>query len=164
MRTFIFPGSFDPFSLGHLDIAKRAANLCDRLVIAIMSNSLKKPVFSSEERLQMVKTCLKDVEGVEVMVYEGLLVDLYQELQAAAVVRGMRSESDFRNEAEMAAANKLLKRDYDVILLPCSADLAFTSSSIIKEVAFYGGDISQMVSQDIVEHIENKYKSMKGEV
>ena len=139
MRTFVFPGSFDPFSLGHLDIAKRAAKLCDRLVVAIMSNSLKKPFFSTEERLAMVQICLDGIDGIDVMVYDGLLVDLYREVQASAVVRGLRSESDFRNEAEMAAANKLLMNDYDGSLLPCRADLAFTSSSIIKEVAFYGG-------------------------
>lgn len=153
MRTLLFPGSFDPFSLGHLDIARRAAKLCDRLLVAVMNNRAKKLVFSEDERVEMAKTCLADLKGVAVISYSSLLVDLYRETGASAVVRGLRSESDFRNEAEMAAANKLLLPDYDVILLPCSADLSYTSSSIIKEVAHYGGDISRMVSPEIAEFV-----------
>jgi pantetheine-phosphate adenylyltransferase len=153
MRTLLFPGSFDPISLGHLDIARRAAKLCDRLLVAVMNNRAKEMIFSEDERVMMAKTCLADLKGVAVISYSSLLVDLFRETGASAVVRGLRSESDFRNEAEMAAANKLLLLDYDVILLPCSADLSYTSSSIIKEVAHYGGDISRMVSPEIAEFV-----------
>lgn len=162
MKTYIFPGSFDPFSLGHLDIAKRAARLCDRLVVAVMNNRTKKMVFSSEERVRMAEICLKDIPGIEVMAYDSLLVDLYRKIGASAVVRGLRSESDFRNEAEMAAANKLLLPEYDVILLPCSADMAFTSSSIIKEVAYFGGDISRMISPEIADSVKAKISERKN--
>jgi pantetheine-phosphate adenylyltransferase len=162
VKTYIFPGSFDPFSLGHLDIAKRAARLCDRLVVAVMNNRTKKLIFSSEERVKMAGICLKDIPGIEVITYDSLLVDLYREIGASAVVRGLRSESDFRNEAEMAAANKLLYPGYDVILLPCSADMAFTSSSIIKEVAYFGGDISRMISPDIAEYVKAKIFERKN--
>ena len=144
MKTFIFPGSFDPFSLGHIDIARRASKLCDKLVVAIMINRAKNSLFTVEERVEMAKICLSDLPNVEVISRETLLVDLYRELGASAVVRGLRSESDFRYEAEMNAANTLMFPDYQVIFLPCRADLAFTSSSIIKEVAYYGGDISRM--------------------
>jgi len=157
VKTFIFPGSFDPFSLGHLDIAKRASTLCDHLLVAVMHNSAKKYTFSIEERVFMVKECLKDIPNVEVIPYESLLINLYHERQATAVVRGLRSESDFRNEVEMAAANTLLFADYQVVLLPCRADLAFTSSTIIKEVAYYGGDISRMVSPSIQNYINRKF-------
>ena len=153
MKTFVFPGSFDPFSLGHLDIAKRATKLCDRLVVAVMNNSVKHPTFTSQERKMMAEKCLEGTPGIEVITHDSLLVDLFVKGDAAAGVRGLRSESDFRNEAEMAAANKLLLPEYDVILLPCSADLAFTSSTIIKEVAFYGGNISRMVSPSIVDFV-----------
>jgi pantetheine-phosphate adenylyltransferase len=162
VKTYIFPGSFDPFSLGHLDIAKRAARLCDRLVVAVMNNRTKKLVFSFEERVKMAGICLKDIPGIEVITYDSLLVDLYREIGASAVVRGLRSESDFRNEAEMAAANKLLFPDYDVILLPCSADMAFTSSSIIKEVAYFGGDISKMISPEIADFVKAKIFERKN--
>lgn len=96
MKTYIFPGSFDPFSLGHLDIARRAARLCDRLVVAVMNNRTKKLVFSSEERVKMAGICLRDIPGIEIIAYDSLLVDLYREIGASAVVRGLRSESDFR--------------------------------------------------------------------
>lgn len=156
MKTFIFPGSFDPFSLGHMDIAKRSAQLCDKLVVAIMNNRAKKSMFTVEERVEMAKVCLKDIPNVEVISRESLLVDLYQELGASAVVRGLRSESDFRYEAEMNAANTLMFPDYQVIFLPCRAELAFTSSTIIKEVAYYGGDISRMVVPAVEEMVHKK--------
>jgi len=156
VKTFIFPGSFDPFSLGHLDIARRAAQLCDKLVVAIMENRAKTSLFSVEERVNMAKVCLKDIPNIEVISRESLLVDLYRELGASAVVRGLRSESDFRYEAEMNAANTLMFPNYQVIFLPCRADLAFTSSSIIKEVAFYGGDISRMVVPAVEDMVHKK--------
>lgn len=156
MKTMIFPGSFDPFSLGHVDIARRASLLCDRLLVAVMPNRGKNPVFSVDERLEMARRCLCDIPNVEVISFDGLLVDLYRSHTACAVIRGLRSESDFRNEAEMAAANRLLCKEYEVLLLPCRMDLAYTSSSIIREVAFYGGDISGMVSPAISEFVRTR--------
>ena len=156
MKTIIFPGSFDPFSLGHADIARRAAKLCDRLLVAVMLNRGKHPLFSIEERVDMVRQCLKDVPNIEVIAYNRLLVDLFLESGAVAVVRGLRSESDFSNEAEMSAANRLLLPAFDSILLPCRIDLVYTSSSIIKEVASYGGDISAMVSPEIVDFVKTR--------
>lgn len=159
----IFPGSFDPFSLGHVDIARRASLLCDRLVVAVMRNRAKNTVFSLEERVEMAKICLSDMPGVEVIPYDRLLVELYREMNASAVVRGLRSESDFRNEAEMAAANRFLCKDYEVILLPCKIDLAYTSSTIIREVAYYGGDISGMVVPAIADRVMSRLQERKAE-
>lgn len=139
-----------------MDIAKRSAQICDKLVVAVMNNRAKKSMFTAEERVAMAKECLKDIPNVEVISRESLLVDLYRELDASAVVRGLRSESDFRYEAEMNAANTLMFPQYQVIFLPCRADLAFTSSSIIKEVAFYGGDISRMVIPAVEEMVHKK--------
>ena len=156
MKTLLFPGSFDPFSIGHADIARRAARLCDRLLIAVMLNRNKNPLFSLDERVKMVTSSLTNTPNIEVISYDRLLVDLYRETGACAVVRGLRSESDFRNEAEMAAANRLLLPDFDSILLLCRIDLVYTSSSIIKEVASYGGDISAMVSPDIVDFVRER--------
>ncbi len=153
MEVLIYPGSFDPFTKGHLDIARRAAALCTKLYVAISVNAGKKSYFSTEERLEMIKKCLKDLPNVEVIAHDGLLVDLFKQKQADAVVRGLRSESDFRFESEMATANKLLYADFEAILLPCRMDLAFTSSSIVREVASFGGDISGMVPEEISEYV-----------
>jgi|LFRM01.1.fsa_nt_gb pantetheine-phosphate adenylyltransferase len=157
VRTMIYPGTFDPMTNGHLDIARRALHLCDRLIIAVLNNSSKKTIFSVSERLNMAKTALEGLPGCHVMHYDGLLVDLFQKEQACAVIRGLRSESDFRFEAEMAAANKLLLPGYETCLLPCRSDLAFTSSSIVREVASYGGDISGMVPAEIIDVIREKF-------
>ncbi len=157
MRTMIYPGTFDPLTNGHVDIARRAARLCDHLVVAVLNNSSKKTVFSVSERVEMTRLALKDLDNLSVVHYDGLLVNLYRQKQACAVVRGLRSESDFRFEAEMAAANKLLLPAYETCLLPCRIDLAFTSSSIVREVALYDGDISGMVPGAIVDRIKARF-------
>lgn len=156
MRTLIYPGSFDPFTNGHIDIARRAARLCDHLVVAILINNSKHAFFTTAERVKMARLALKDLPDVEVLSYNGLLVDLFHQKKADAVVRGLRSESDFRFEAEIATANKMLYADYETCLLPCRMDLAFTSSSIVREVASYGGDISGMVPVEIINMICQK--------
>lgn len=156
MKTFIYPGTFDPFTKGHVDIARRAVGICDKLYIAILTNSSKKTAFSVDERVMMAELSLEGIDNIQVEAFEGLLVDYYKLKSASAVVRGLRSESDFRYEAELAAANKLLCESFESVLLPCRMDLAFTSSSIVKEVASYGGDVSGMVSGKIVDMVTNK--------
>ncbi|NLN45303.1 MAG: pantetheine-phosphate adenylyltransferase [Clostridiaceae bacterium] len=164
MRTFIYPGSFDPFTKGHADIARRAALLCDRLIVAVMTNKSKSPAFSTEDRVWMATECLKNVPGVSVSAFGGLLVNFYKENGATAVVRGLRSESDFRFEAELAAANKLLYPSFEMLLLPCRSDLTFTSSSIVREVATYGGDITNMVPDEIRSFVaEHLRRTVEGE-
>lgn len=149
MRTFIYPGTFDPPTNGHIDIARRAATLCDRLVVAVLPNSAKNTVFSVEERIAMVRKSLGDASEIEVTHFNGLLAEFYREAGASAVVRGLRSESDFRLEAEMAVANRLLNARFETIFLLSRIELSFTSSSIVREVASYGGDISGMVPPEI---------------
>lgn len=158
MSTFLYPGTFDPFTNGHVDIARRSAGLCDKLIVAVLTNKGKKPSFSVSERRQMAEDALRDLPQLEVLSYDGLLVDLYKKVGADAVVRGLRSESDFRFEAEIAAANKLLLPEYETILLPCRIDLAFTSSSIVKEVASHGGNISGMVPAIIIERVMDRLR------
>lgn len=150
MTVYIYPGSFDPFTNGHYDIARRAARLCDRLIVAVLTNSRKNSSFTPEERVQMAQLALKGIPNIVVESFDGLLVDFFRQQKAQAVVRGLRSESDFRFEAELAAANKLLLPSYETCLLPCSIDLAFNSSSIVREVATYGGDITNMVPAALV--------------
>ena len=160
MKTLLFPGSFDPFTRGHRDIARRAARVCDKLVVAVMENSAKASLFTAEEREELVRLSLANYDNIEVISSSGLLVDLYKQLGCCAVVRGIRSESDFRYEAELALANRLLYDKYDCLLLPCRDDMSLISSSIVKEVGHYGGDISQMVPAEIVDIV--KAKLMKG--
>lgn len=160
MKVLLFPGSFDPFTRGHRDIARRAARVCDKLVVAVMENSAKTSLFSVEEREELVRLSLANYDNIEVISSSGLLVDLYKQLGCCAVVRGIRSESDFRYEAELALANRLLYDKYDCLLLPCRDDMSLISSSIVKEVGHYGGDISQMVPAEIVDIV--KAKLMKG--
>ena len=162
MKVMLFPGTFDPFTRGHRDIARRASKLCDELVIAVMENSSKKPLFTPDERVELINLSLKNdnLENVKVMHWGGLLVDLYKELGCCASVRGIRSESDFRYEAELALANRLLLPGYDAVLLPCRDDMSLISSTIVKEVGFYGGDISKMVPAEIIDLVKDKF--MKG--
>lgn len=156
MRILIYPGTFDPFTNGHVDIARRAARLCDILVVAVLTNSSKQPYFSSADRVRMAQLALQGLPNVEIESFSGLLVDFYRQKNASAVVRGLRSESDFRFEAEIAAANRLMLPEYETCLLPCRIDLAFTSSSIVREVASYGGDISGMVPAPIIDLVLQK--------
>ncbi len=158
MAIFIYPGSFDPFTNGHYDIARRAARLCDQLIVAVLTNSSKQSYFTVDERVAMARTALKDIPNVAVESFAGLLVDFFSQKKATAVVRGLRSESDFRFEAELAAANKLLLPTYETCLLPCRIDLAFNSSSIVREVATYGGDISNMVPPALVATIVERLR------
>ena len=154
----LFPGTFDPFTRGHRDIARRAAKLCDELYVAVMENSAKKPLFSLDEREELIRMSLAGdgLDNVKVMKWDGLMVDLYTKLDCCAVVRGIRSESDFRYESEHALANRLLYSGYDAVLLPCRDDLSLISSSMVKEVGSYGGDISKMVPAEIIDLVKDK--------
>lgn len=153
MRTFIYPGTFDPFTKGHEDIVRRAVKLCDKLIVAVLWNKSKHSAFTAEERVDMIQRCISDLEGVEVLSSDKLLVEFMKEQNATAIVRGLRSESDFRYELEIATTNKLLYKDYETILFPSRSDMFFTSSSVVKEVASFGGNISDMVPEQIHEQI-----------
>jgi pantetheine-phosphate adenylyltransferase len=158
VTSLLFPGSFDPFTRGHRDIARRAAKICDKLYVVVMNNSKKDYLFSLDERVDMTKKVLAEYGNIEVLGSDGLLVDIFKDLGCNAVVRGIRSESDFRFEAEMALANRMLYSDYDVTLLPCRDDLSLISSSIVKEVGSYGGDISKMVPAQIVDMVNERLR------
>ena len=160
MTSLLFPGSFDPFTRGHRDIARRAAKICDKLYVVVMNNSKKDYLFSLDERVDMAKAVLDEYGNIEVLGSDGLLVDIFKDLGCNAVVRGIRSETDFRYEAEMALANKMLYSSYDVTLLPCRDDLSLISSSIVKEVGALGGDISGMIPAEIAEEV--KLRLRKG--
>ncbi|MCR5087634.1 MAG: pantetheine-phosphate adenylyltransferase [Lachnospiraceae bacterium] len=156
MKTGIYAGSFDPITLGHLDIIKRAARITKKLIIAVLNNNAKKPVFSVEERVQLIRKVTKDIPGVEVMSFSGLTVDFAKEQNANVLVRGLRAVTDFEYELQIAQLNHKLNPDIDTIFLTTSVEYSYLSSSIVKEIASYGGDISQFVPPEVVRDVYDK--------
>jgi pantetheine-phosphate adenylyltransferase len=145
MRIAIYPGSFDPPTNGHVDVIRRAARLFDRLIVAIGRNSEKKAMFSDEQREAMLKEITAELPNVDVQAFDGLLVDFAKSAGANSVVRGLRALSDFDNEFQMALANRALSPELETVFLMTSAEHMFVSSSIVREVASLGGDVSGMV-------------------
>ena len=158
MKTAIYPGSFDPVTKGHLDVIERASRLFDRLVIGVLGNIAKKPLFSVEERVEMIREAVKDIPNVEVTSFGGLTVDFAKECGASAVVRGLRAITDFEYELQIAQLNRVMNHEVDTVFLTTSLEYAYLSSSSVKEVASYGGDISPFV----VPHVEEAVKKKLG--
>ena len=157
MRTFLYPGSFDPPTLGHVDIALRASKLCDCLVIAVMENAQKngRHCFGVEERVAMLQTIFESSDNIRVVQSGGLLVDLYKKLDACAVVRGVRSMSDMENESFMAAVNQKLGGT-ETIFLPCRSEFSHISSSVVREILSYSGDVSCFVPEKLLPLLDAK--------
>lgn len=144
-RTAIYPGSFDPLTNGHVDIIQRGFKLFDKIIVAILYNPSKKPLFSVDERIEMIKTCLSEYPNIEVDHFGGLLIEYAKKKKVTAIIRGMRVVSDFENEFQMSMMNRSLDRDIQTIFLMTGLRWVFISSSTIKEVASFGGDVSNMV-------------------
>jgi len=156
-RIAVYPGSFDPVTNGHVDIIRRAAGLFDELVVALLVNRAKKPFFTTAERLNLLKKAAGDIPNVTVESFEGLLVDFVSGRGASVIVRGMRAVSDFENEFSMAMANNQMNRSIETVFLFASLENMFLSSSIVKEIGSYRGDISGMVPPEILEDIKIKF-------
>ena len=145
MTTAIYPGSFDPMTYGHLDIIKRASLITDRLIVSVLNNASKSPLFSVEERMAFLKKATQDIPNVEVTCFSGLTVDFAHMMGAAVIVRGLRAVTDFEYELMLSQTNRKLAPDVDTIFLTTSLQYAYLSSSVVKEVALYNGDISEFV-------------------
>jgi pantetheine-phosphate adenylyltransferase len=156
-RTAVYPGSFDPVTNGHLDIINRGLLIFDRIIITILDNPAKNTLFSVEERIDLLRRSLGDMENIEVDAYGGLLVDYAQKRQANAILRGMRAVSDFEYEFQMALMNRRLNREIQTVFLMTGLRWIFTSSSIIKEAARFGGDIESMVPPVVQEKLQEKF-------
>lgn len=159
-KIFIYPGSFDPITNGHVDVIKRATSLCDKLIVAVLVNSNKKTVLTLDERVQLIKKSVSGIPKVEVAMFDGLLVDFARANNATAIVKGLRAVTDFEYELQMAFLNKQLDEDIETIFLMASQAYSFLSSSIVRDVAKHGGDISGLVPDSIVQDVYEKYKKL----
>ncbi|HLC79459.1 MAG TPA: pantetheine-phosphate adenylyltransferase [archaeon] len=157
----IYPGTFDPFTNGHLDVIKRGRKLFDSLVVAVASNPKKKPLFSSKERVEMIKESLGKIEGVWVVEFDSLLVDFAKKEGAGVVLRGLRETSDFPFEFQHAIVNRLLDRGIETVFVMTNPEHFYITSSIVKEVAEYGGDISSFVPSAVHKALEKKLHHKK---
>ncbi len=156
MRTVICPGSFDPVTLGHLDIITRAAKTFDKVIVAVAVNKDQVPCITLEERMHLLEQALDGFENVEVVACEGLLADYAKERGATAVVKGLRAMSDFEYEFQMALTNKMLNPELETMFFASRAENMYLSSSIVKSVASFGGDISSFVPECIHDEIRDR--------
>ncbi len=159
-RTALYPGTFDPMTLGHLDIMKRASNLCDKLVIAVAINRSKSPLFALDERVEMVENVVepfRDYVDVEVLPFEGLLIHFVEKVGASMIVRGLRAVSDFEYEFQMAGMNDRLNPDIETVFLMADPQYQTIASRLVKEIARLGGDVSQFVTPEVELRLKDKY-------
>ncbi len=156
MKIAVIPGSFDPVTNGHLDIIRRTSSLFDKVYVGILKNNSKKPLFTVEERIDLIKRVTADIPNIEVEGFEGLLVDYAKSRGARFIVKGLRAVSDFEYEFQMALTNKTVNSEIETFFIATSCAYSYLSSSIVKEVAGYGGDISEFVPKEIENDIKDK--------
>jgi pantetheine-phosphate adenylyltransferase len=156
-RIAIYPGSFDPVTNGHVDIAERGLKLFDKIIVAILHNPIKDFLFTVEERKEMLESSFKDYSNIEIETFDGLLVDYAAQRESTAILRGMRAVSDFEYEFQLALMNRRLNREIQTVFLMTGLRWIFTSSSIIKEAARFGGDIKDMVPPFVNQKLKEKF-------
>lgn len=157
MRIAVYPGSFDPITNGHLDIIKRASSLYDKVIVGVLNNANKNPVFTSIERKQMIDVATKNLENVSCAVFSGLLVDFAKEQDASVIIKGLRTVADFEYEFQMALLNKALDSDFETVFLMTNSKFSYISSSMVKEVAKYHGQLEGFVPSCIINDIIKKF-------
>lgn len=153
MRVGVYPGSFDPVTLGHLDIIERGAKIVDKLIVGVLLNGMKNPMFSVEQRIELLKEATKHLPNVEIRPFQGLLVDFLKQEGATEVIRGLRAVTDFEYELQMAQANRNLYPDMETIFLTTNVQYSFISSTIVKDVLRHNGDVSHFVPRSVLEKI-----------
>src|SRR5918999_1323509 len=159
-RVAVFPGSFDPMTNAHLDVAARAAGLFDRLVIGVLTNPRKEPLFSVDERVRLIRACVADLgEHVEVLGFDGLTVDFARAQGAGFIVRGLRAVSDFEAELQMALTNRKLAPEVDTTFLMTALEYGYVSSTLTKEVARFGGDVTAMLPGPVAEALRDRVRA-----
>ncbi len=154
----IYPGSFDPVTNGHIDIIKRASVNFDEIVVAILDNKSKSPLFTLEERISMLKDATSEFENVTIDSFSGLLVDYVEAMDTNTVLRGLRAISDYESEMRNALANKSLNNNVETLFMVSKAEYTFLSSSVVKEIAGFNGDVSNMVPESVSVKLKNKFR------
>ena len=162
MKTAIYPGSFDPVTLGHFDIIKRSSEIFEQVIVGVLCNNAKSPLFSVEERVKMLEEVTKDIPNVEVQSFDGLLVDFMRQNHAKVIVRGLRAITDFEYELQLAQMNRVIAPEIDTLFLTTNLKYAYLSSSTVKEVAAYGGDISNFVTPYVADEVHKRLRERQG--
>ena len=161
MLRAIYPGSFDPVTLGHLDIIKRSASMVDELIVGVLNNKAKSPLFSVEERVKMLGEVTKELPNVKVIPFAGLLVDFARQTESKMIIRGLRAITDFEYELQMSQMNRKLEENVETVFLTTNLEYSYLSSSMVKEVAAFGGDISQLVPAIVADKVNEKMKEKR---
>ena len=162
MLRGIYPGSFDPVTFGHADVIARSSKKVDELIVGVLNNKAKSPLFSVEERVRMLEEITKDMLNVRIVPFEGLLVDFARKMKADLVIRGLRAITDFEYELQMAQTNQKLEPGLETVFLTTSLEYSYLSSSTVKEVAAFGGDISRFVPEIVADRIAEKMKKKES--
>ena len=156
MVIAVYPGSFDPATYGHLDVIQRASVSFDKVIVGVLHNSSKSPLFSVEERVNILEKATRDIPNVVIRPFDGLSVNFARENHARVIIRGLRAVTDFEYELQMAQTNRVLAPDVDTVFLTTSLEYAYLSSTIMKEVARFGGDISKFAPPEVLEAVRRK--------
>ena len=163
-RIAVYPGSFDPVTFGHRDIIQRASLLFDRVIVLVSVNAVKNPSFTAVERVKMLEKVIGKLDNVVIDMWDGLLVDYIKQVDACAIIKGLRAVSDFEYEFQMALANKILYDGAETVFLTTSSENMYLSSSVVKQIASFGGDISHFVPECILEDIKARLTKKPAEI
>ncbi len=161
MKIGVYPGTFDPITHGHTDIITRSLRVFDKVIVAVAPNPVKHPLFTLQERLDMVRLVTKGLVHVDVTSFEGLLVDYVQQAGAHAIIRGLRAISDFEHEFQMALVNRKLAKAVETVFLMPSEEFSYLSSTIIKDVAMHGGSLTEFLHPDVARRLQERIRSLK---